>query len=94
MSSPTPSSPDWRDDPNWRPVQYDPALYAEADIPQQPVAAAELATPPVWASLYEGNRIAVTWYRSVAPTGSRATVVVEENRPEDPKSDGSDDKSE
>jgi hypothetical protein len=79
VSSDTPSSPDWRDDPGWRPVQYDPSLCDAADIPKQPTAHAELSTSPIWASLYEGNRIVVTWYRpSVSPTTPRATMVVDE----------------
>lgn len=76
MSSDTQPSLDWRDDPGWRPVQYDPTLCDWADVPVQPTAAAELATAPFWASLYEGNKIVVTWYRpSIAP---RATMVADE----------------
>lgn len=76
MSSATQSSRNWREDPGWRVVEYDPELFKDAKrVPSKPTPQAELSTSPVWASLYEGNRIVVTWYRPVPLTGPRATVV-------------------
>lgn len=73
--SDAPSSTDWRDDPGWRAVAYDPTLCDWADIPNRPLDHAELSTSPAWASLYEGNRIVVTWHRPVPVSEPRATVV-------------------
>ena len=54
---------DWRDDPRWRLVQCDPEQFAER--PEKPTAGAELAQPPLWASLYDesGRRIIASWFR-------------------------------
>jgi hypothetical protein len=64
---------DWRDDPAWVLVTYDPAHYAPEDLVKPPEKA-ELAQPPVWASLYDGRRIVATWWRPKAPSPPRATV--------------------
>jgi hypothetical protein len=59
----------WRDDPAWRLVEYDAGYWAAsaASPPARPPHEAELAQPPVWASLYarwNGKLAAVaTWYR-------------------------------
>ena len=97
MSSDTPSS-DWRTDPSWRLVVLDPALHGKADLLATPTAEAELANPPVWSSLYDGNKIVATWWRPVIPTEPRATVVVDEKQLEhgnsDAEPDGSDNQNE
>jgi hypothetical protein len=68
---------DWRDDPGWRLAWYRAELWSEADAPNQPTAEAELANPPIWASLYDGGQIVATWSRSRAgaSSGPSATVV-------------------
>lgn len=67
----TPAS--WRDDPGWRLVQYAPDLWSESDAPDKPTPEAELANPPVWASLYDGSRIVATWRRLIVPERERSS---------------------
>ncbi len=55
-------SKDWRDDPAWRLVFFNPALFT-ATPGHRPHDKAELAQPGNWASLYHENRIAATWSR-------------------------------
>jgi len=72
------TAPDWRDDPGWRLVSYAPGLWSDADAPNRPTAEAELANPPIWASLYDGGQIVATWRRPVAAdeaSDPSATVV-------------------
>jgi hypothetical protein len=77
VSSDAPS-PDWRADPNWRIAAYDRDRFTNLKkVPQKPTPKSELANPPVWASLYDEDRIVVTWWRPSAPTEPRATVVSE-----------------
>lgn len=54
---------DWRDDPGWKLTAYAPELWSEADAPDRPTAEAELAQPPVWASLYVDGKMVATWRR-------------------------------
>jgi hypothetical protein len=71
---------EWRSDPRWRLILYDPERFDDVKkVPVTPTPQAELAQPPVWASLYEGNRIVATWWRPSAPTEPRATVVAEKS---------------
>lgn len=61
-----PAAKSWRDDPGWRLVQYAPELWSESDAPDRPTDAAELANPPIWASLYDGARLVAVWRRPTA----------------------------
>lgn len=61
-------------DPAWQLIDFD-AGYWEArgePPPKKPPATAELASPPAWASLYEGNRPVATWYRAIVPESGPA----------------------
>lgn len=61
-----PVEPDWRDDPRWQLVFYDPKYFtASMEIPMRPTAAAELAQPDEWASLYAGRTLVATWSRGL-----------------------------
>jgi hypothetical protein len=59
---------DWRSDPGWVLVEYDPEIYPEA--PARPTPAAELAQPPLWASEYRRARPVATWFREI-PVGEK-----------------------
>lgn len=79
MSSATSSGrADWREDPRWRLIEYDPETFREGDLTDQPSPRAELANPPVWASAYDGRRIVATWALTGTPAEGRATVVPNE----------------
>lgn len=60
---------DWRDDPDWRLVAFEDGALAETT--NRPVAAAELAQPDGWASLYvPGRPRPVAIWSRVRDTGS------------------------
>jgi hypothetical protein len=61
--------PDWRADPAWELVGYDPAFFAGREPPARPTEGAELAQPATWASLYDGRKIVATWSRLPRPSG-------------------------
>ena len=68
---------DWRSDPAWQLVEYDRAFYEGREPPAKPTAEAELASPDLWASLYEGNRIVATWVRLDSPSSdAHGTIAV------------------
>jgi hypothetical protein len=69
------SAGSWRDDPGWRPISFDQERVRADKIPRKPTPRAELANPPLWASLYHEGRIVVTWWRPFVSTEPRATVV-------------------
>ena len=61
----------WRTDPAWSLVEYDPQAFATP--PPKPTATAELAQPPARCSDYQDGRLIATWYRTL-PTPERVVA--------------------
>jgi hypothetical protein len=65
----------WRDDPGWKIVAFLPAFWTKAgfeEVPDRPTDNAELAQPPIWASLYDERRVVATWWRPRVPESASA----------------------
>lgn len=59
----------WQADPGWMLAEYDAAEWGRRGVkpPDTPPGDAELAQPPIWATLYVGGRPVATWFREVVP---------------------------
>jgi hypothetical protein len=56
-------SANWRDDPRWKLVTYDPEAYPDGKPADRPSDDAELAQPVAWCSRYVGRKLVATWAR-------------------------------